>query len=88
MPDLKITDVEIEQTVARLREASVAASAGFALDPTVTGSDAVAAALGDADALIEQLAVGLAGVAEEASADARLIGVALTDIDTRLAGSR
>jgi hypothetical protein len=88
MPDLKITDVEVEQTVARLREASAAVAAGFALDPMATGSEVVAAALGDADALIGQLAVALAGAAEEASADARLIGGALTDIDTRLAGPR
>lgn len=85
MADLRVTDVELDATAARLREAASPISDPYCIDPSVTGSDAVAAALADADALLGRIIAALARVSDSAAADAQTIGTALTDADARLA---
>ena len=86
MPDLKVTDAELDATAARLREASLPIHDGVSFAPAIVGSDIVATALGEAVDLFGHLGDALSAVAEDTAADAAGIGVALSEVDARLTG--
>lgn len=87
MPDLKVTDAELDATAARLREASRPIQDAVSFAPGIVGSDIVAAALGEAVDLLGRLGEALSAVSEDTATDAVGIGVALSEADARLAGA-
>lgn len=86
MSDLAITTADIDSGVARLRDAAVAVTDAVCFAPGVTGSDLVAAALGDADSIVRRVADALSGTADSAATDGELISATLDETDLALAG--
>ena len=87
MPDLRVTDAEIDATAARLREAARPIADSYCFDPAVTGSEVVAAALGEADTMLVRIFSALSAASGDAAADAAAIAAALSEADERLAAA-
>lgn len=87
MADVEFADSDLAVATSHLAQAGVAPGDPFCPWVGAVGSDVVASAIGDVDALVRQAMTALAGVAAELSADVHTVHTELRALDARMAGA-
>jgi len=84
--DLVVSEANVVEAAVLLRQAAEPVSDAMCIAASVTGSDAVTAALDDVEFVLRHVMDGLAEVAADAASDADEIAATFDELDGTLSG--
>lgn len=87
MPDLEVTDGDLDTVKARLTDAAVATGARVSTPTLSLGSDVVAAALSEVDSVVSAVSTALSTAATSAATATANAAALLSKSDAEIAGA-